>query len=217
MEAKQSTLFYLLLYVIKLLFQMNMPQSGSSLNWWRSCTPLRVMLPLLLTSSLMVSVALCDTTSSFSDVLSCKTKAAVKLHLPKKGKVKGKVPSPPMELLSGCTNSPHGVPVIFFGTPPDDSMLITASEGERMSPEDEVSAVLPPSGVTALPESDPELTAMLSRAAASVGLEWSPPLCPESSRLDDWFLGVGWVKESWLQDVSRPKQQTKQLTNKTHK
>ncbi|XP_051564216.1 uncharacterized protein LOC127446923 [Myxocyprinus asiaticus] len=30
---------------------------------------------------------------------------------------------------------------------------------------------------------------MLSRAAASVGLEWNPPLSPEPSRLDDWFLG----------------------------
>ncbi|KAI2653769.1 Heat shock factor protein [Labeo rohita] len=31
--------------------------------------------------------------------------------------------------------------------------------------------------------------AMLARAAESVGLEWKPPLCPEPSRLDDWYLG----------------------------
>uniref|UniRef100_A0A8C2CNC7 Sodium channel protein n=1 Tax=Cyprinus carpio TaxID=7962 RepID=A0A8C2CNC7_CYPCA len=33
-------------------------------------------------------------------------------------------------------------------------------------------------------------TAMLSRAAESVGLQWKPPPSPERSRLDDWFLGV---------------------------
>ncbi len=69
-------------------------------------------------------------------------------------------------------------------------MSIAASEGERMSSGDEHSAALPPSGVAALPESDPEMAAMLSRAAASVRLEWNPPPCPEPSRLDDWFLGV---------------------------
>ncbi len=34
------------------------------------------------------------------------------------------------------------------------------------------------------------MTAMLSRAAERVGLEWRKPQCPEPSRLDDWFLGV---------------------------
>ncbi|XP_077096768.1 uncharacterized protein LOC143748609 [Siphateles boraxobius] len=33
------------------------------------------------------------------------------------------------------------------------------------------------------------MTAMLSRAATSIGLEWRPPTCPERLRLDDWFLG----------------------------
>ncbi len=42
----------------------------------------------------------------------------------------------------------------------------------------------------AMPESDLEITAMLSRAAERVGLEWRKPPCPEPSRLDDWFLGV---------------------------
>ncbi len=31
-------------------------------------------------------------------------------------------------------------------------------------------------------------TAMLSRAAERVRLEWRKPPCPEPSRLDDWFL-----------------------------
>ncbi len=39
-------------------------------------------------------------------------------------------------------------------------------------------------------ESDLEVTAMFSRAAERVGLEWRKPPCPEPSRLDDWFLGV---------------------------
>ncbi len=41
-----------------------------------------------------------------------------------------------------------------------------------------------------MPESNLEMTAMLSRAAERVGLEWRKPPCPEPSRLDDWFLGV---------------------------
>ncbi len=42
----------------------------------------------------------------------------------------------------------------------------------------------------AMPESDLEVMAMLSRATERVGLEWRKPPCPEPSRLDDWFLGV---------------------------
>ncbi len=50
---------------------------------------------------------------------------------------------------------------------------------------------LPPSGVVATAASDPELTAMLARAAVSIGLEVNRPPSPEPSRLDDWFLGAG--------------------------
>ncbi len=71
----------------------------------------------------------------------------------------------------------------------NDRMSIAASEGELGSGDDN-SAALPPSGRVALPESDPELTAMLSRAAESIGLHWRPPPSPERSRLDDCFLGV---------------------------
>ncbi|KTG39033.1 hypothetical protein cypCar_00039582 [Cyprinus carpio] len=71
-------------------------------------------------------------------------------------------------------------------------MLITTSQGGLESSRDENSAVLPPSGVPALPESDAELTAMLSRAAESIGLEWNPPPCPERSRLDDMLGYSQW-------------------------
>ncbi len=50
-------------------------------------------------------------------------------------------------------------PSISFGAPADDRMLIAASEGELGSGDDD-SAVLPPAGRVALPESDPELTAI---------------------------------------------------------
>ncbi len=40
-----------------------------------------------------------------------------------------------------------------------------------------------------MPESDLKVTAMLSRAAERVGLEWRKPPCPEPSRLDE-VLGV---------------------------
>ncbi len=56
---------------------------------------------------------------------------------------------------------------------------------------DDDSAALPPSGVVALSEPDPEMTAMLSRAAENVGLVWNPPPRADPSRLDEWFLGGG--------------------------
>ncbi len=52
----------------------------------------------------------------------------------------------------------------------------------ELSGEEDLSA-LPPSGTIAIPELDLEMTAMLSRAAERVGLEWRPPPCSEPSRL----------------------------------
>ncbi len=86
-------------------------------------------------------------------------------------------------------SSDRAGPSISFGASADDGILITASGDEIGSGEDD-SAALPPSGRVALPESDPELTAMLSRAAESIGLHYRPPPSPERSRLDDWFLGA---------------------------
>ncbi len=50
---------------------------------------------------------------------------------------------------------------------PVRGMSIAASEG-KLGFGDDDSAALPPSGRVALPESDPELTAMLSQATESV-------------------------------------------------
>ncbi len=86
-------------------------------------------------------------------------------------------------------SSDRAGPSIPFGAPADDRISITAS-GDKLGSGDDDSAALPPSGRVALPESDPELTAMLSRAAESVGLHWRPPPSPECSRLDDCFLGA---------------------------
>ncbi len=86
-------------------------------------------------------------------------------------------------------SSDRAGPSISFGAPADDGISITASGDELGSGEDD-SAALPPSGRVALPESDPELTAMLSRAAESIGLHYRRPPSPERSRLDDWFLGA---------------------------
>ncbi len=84
-----------------------------------------------------------------------------------------------------------GTPPVSFGAPPDDLMSIAASGGSLSLSGDDDSAALPPSGVVALSEPDPEMTAMLSRAAENVGLVWNPPPRPDPSRLDEWFLG-GW-------------------------
>ncbi len=86
-------------------------------------------------------------------------------------------------------SSDRAGPSISFGAPADDRLSITASGDELGSGEDDLAA-LPPSGRVALPESDPELTAMLSRAAESIGLHYRRPPSPERSRLDDWFLGA---------------------------
>ncbi len=97
-----------------------------------------------------------------------------------------------MELPREQAGPSHGggVPLVSFGAPPDDRMSIATSEGESDQSGDDGSVPLPPSGRSAVPDSDQEMMAMLSRAAESVGLEWRPPPCPEPSRLDDWFLGV---------------------------
>ncbi len=58
-----------------------------------------------------------------------------------------------------------GTPHVSFGAPPDDQMSITASEGKLSLSGDGNSAALAPSGVVALSEPDPEMMAMLSRAA----------------------------------------------------
>ncbi len=84
-----------------------------------------------------------------------------------------------------------GTPPVSFGASPDDQMSVAASEGEPSLSGDDDSAALPPSGVVALFEPDPEMTAMLSRAAENVGLMWNPPPRPDPSRLAEWFLGGG--------------------------
>ncbi len=85
----------------------------------------------------------------------------------------------------------HGAPSISFGVPSVDRMSIAASGDGFTSSEDEGAVGLPPSGVVATAAPDPELTAMLARAAVSIGLEVNRPPSPEPSRLDDWFLGAG--------------------------
>ncbi len=73
-----------------------------------------------------------------------------------------------------------GTSPVSFGASPDDQMSVAASEGEPSLSGDDDSSALPPSGVVALSEPDPEMTAMLSRAAEN-----------DPSRLDEWFLGGG--------------------------
>ncbi len=85
----------------------------------------------------------------------------------------------------------HGAPSISFGAPSVDRMSIAASGDGFTSSEDEDAVGLSPSGVVATAAPDPELTAMLARAAVSIGLEVNRPPSPEPSRLGDWFLGAG--------------------------
>ncbi len=70
-------------------------------------------------------------------------------------------------------------------------MSIAVSGDGLTSSEDEGAVGLPPSGVVATAAPDPELMAMLARAAVSIGLEVNRLPSPEPSRLNDWFLGAG--------------------------
>ncbi len=70
-------------------------------------------------------------------------------------------------------------------------MSIAASEEVLWSSEAEDSAEQPPAAGVAQSESEAELMAMLLRAAKSIGLEVNSSPSPESSRLDDWYLGSG--------------------------
>ncbi len=99
----------------------------------------------------------------------------------------------PVELPKECAgpSAGRGAPRVSFCAPSDDQMSIAASEGEPSLSGNDDPAALPPSGVVALSKPDPEMTAMLSRAAEKVGLVWNPPPCPDPSRLDEWFLGGG--------------------------
>ncbi len=85
----------------------------------------------------------------------------------------------------------HGAPSTSFGAPSVDRMSIAASGDGFTSSEDEGAVGLPPSGVVATAAPDPELTAMLARAAVSIGLEVNRPPSPEPSRLDDLVLRAG--------------------------
>ncbi len=76
----------------------------------------------------------------------------------------------------------RGTPPVSFGASPDDQMSIAASEGELSLSGDDDPAALPPSGVVALSEPDPEMTAMLSRAAENVGLVWKKKKKSTASR-----------------------------------
>ncbi len=78
----------------------------------------------------------------------------------------------PVELLKERAGPSAGqsAPCICFSALSDDQMSIAASEGEPYLSGDDDPDALPPSGVVALSEPDPEMTPMLSRAAENVGL-----------------------------------------------
>ncbi|XP_073725199.1 receptor-type tyrosine-protein phosphatase beta [Misgurnus anguillicaudatus] len=62
--------------------------------------------------------------------------------------------------------------------------------GIRLSSSDTDTDPLLPSGRVGAPVFDPEMAAMLARAAETVGVEWRAPPPPAPSRLDDWNLGA---------------------------
>ncbi len=75
---------------------------------------------------------------------------------------------------SGWDLCKAGYTPVSFGAPPDDQTLIATSGVSSLFSGDDDSDALPTSGVVALSELDPEMTAMLSRTAKNVGLMWNP-------------------------------------------
>ncbi|KAI7810946.1 reverse transcriptase/ribonuclease H/putative methyltransferase [Triplophysa rosa] len=71
----------------------------------------------------------------------------------------------------------------------EDEMSITASEGDLLASDPDDSLELPPPGDRAQEEADVEMSTMLFRAAASIGLQCTGPPLPQRSRLDTWYLG----------------------------
>ncbi len=87
----------------------------------------------------------------------------------------------PVELPKKCAgpSAGRGAPYVSFGAPSDDQMSIAASEGELSLSRDDDPAALPPSGVVALYEPDPEMTAMLPgppRMSGSCGILHRVPI-----------------------------------------
>ncbi len=80
---------------------------------------------------------------------------------------------PPRNPHSSCTPQPAELPeerggpsqrcapYVSFGAPLDDRMSIAASEGESDFAGDDASAQLPPSGTVAVPDTDPEMMALV--------------------------------------------------------
>lgn len=74
-----------------------------------------------------------------------------------------------------------------FGAREVDELSIAASEGGLEPSEVDDSAEPASLGATFQSEADAGMVAMLTQAAESIRLEWTPPSCSEHSRLDDWF------------------------------
>ncbi len=105
----------------------------------------------------------------------------------------------------------HGLPSVSFGAPIEDQMLIAASGDGQSSSEDEDLVGLPPTGVAAAAESDPELMAVLSRGAVRSGWRRAhlPVLSPRGEMIGSsaqavardhalpWFLSSRKCTRSW--------------------
>ncbi len=77
----------------------------------------------------------------------------------------------PIRIPGDLPDPSHGASSISFGAPSNDRMSIALSGNGLTSSEDESAVGMTPSGVVATAAPDPELTAMLARAAVSIELD----------------------------------------------
>ncbi len=96
----------------------------------------------------------------------------------------------PVELPDEFESLSLGEFNLSFRVGDQDELSIAASEGGLEPSEADDSAEPAPTGAESQSKADAEMVAVLAWAAKSIELEWSPPPCPERSRLDYWFLGA---------------------------
>ncbi|XP_056628359.1 uncharacterized protein LOC130439813 isoform X1 [Triplophysa dalaica] len=73
----------------------------------------------------------------------------------------------------------------------DDEISVEASDSCLLASDGDDLSELLSTGGRARDGTDPEMSAMLARAAVSIGLQRANPPSPKRSRLDEWYLGTG--------------------------
>ncbi|KAI7793803.1 hypothetical protein IRJ41_025349 [Triplophysa rosa] len=119
-------------------------------------------------------------------------------HEPECERADEPTPSPPQRSDPECltyedlrlSSSASGM-VSFSGTDELDKVLSPTSECDDWAALDEEAAPPVEESSDARPHSDSKLVRVLSKVVAELSIDWSSPIEPEHSCLDEWFLEPG--------------------------